>query len=285
MAKDPLLIFFRKAPWQNSFLLFVTLVHSYFLIIILVSPSFAFHKKEHKPLVVKTITAKPQKKTNTFEKKNSLSNSHQTSQIVTAKPAQSPTPAPKILPSPKKEAPKIPVQKSTSSEKKEPAIADKKVSKAKPTPKKNPTQQTRATIPESLLKELEESIAKIENKSDKGTTNKKASISNKAFVPISLQIDTPSSEFSNNEEGQGDYTETLINHLHQCLSLPDYGEVKIQLSLRQDGTVDKVVVLKTQSEKNRQYLENHLPRLRFPRFDGSYASKKEWTFTLTFCNE
>jgi hypothetical protein len=86
-------------------------------------------------------------------------------------------------------------------------------------------------------------------------------------------------------EGQSDYTDILVEHLHQSLSLPDYGEVKIQLSLRQDGTVVKVIVLKTQSEKNKQYLESNLLRLRFPRFDGAYANKKEYTFILTFCNE
>ena len=95
---------------------------------------------------------------------------------------------------------------------------------------------------------------------------------------MTLQIDGSDSE-------QQSYTDTLISHLHESLSLPDFGEVKIQLSLRQDGSVVKVIVLKARNEKNRQYLESNLPHLKFPRFDGAWANKKEYTFVLTFCNE
>jgi hypothetical protein len=158
------------------------------------------------------------------------------------------------------------------------------VSKSKPTPaKKTPPPQNRAKISDSLLQELEESIAKIESKSDKGAAAKRAPDKSKTFAPILLQIDSPLGNDASGEEG--DYTDALVSHLHHSLSLPDYGEVKIQLSLRQDGSVAKLVVLKTQSEKNKQYLESNLPRLKFPRFDGAYANKKEYTFILTFCNE
>ena len=129
---------------------------------------------------------------------------------------------------------------------------------------------------DSLLKELEESIAKIDKKSVAKTTPP-----SKAIAPIPLQIDLHSSDF----EEDADYTALLIRELHESLRLPDFGEVKIQLSLRQDGSVVKVVVLKAQSEKNKQYLESNLMRLKFPRFEGTYSNKKECTFILTFCNE
>lgn len=272
---------FRKAPVQNSILLLVIGLHLVFLLVLFISPTFAFKKKQHKPLIVKTILTQPPSKTAPIEKKSSSlsGSSSKTAPVTKQQMAKVQTP-------PKKEqAAKNFSQKSTPpSVKKEPAIADKQLSKQPPA-KKNPPPQNRAKISDSLLKELDEGIAKIENKSNQAPANKKNSFPNKAIAPIPLQIDIPSNERLSFEEGQSDYADILVNHLHQYLSLPDYGEVKIQLSLRQDGTVAKVVVLKTQSEKNKQHLENTLPLLKFPRFEGGYANKKEYAFILTFCNE
>ena len=73
--------------------------------------------------------------------------------------------------------------------------------------------------------------------------------------------------------------------LHENLHLPDFGEVKLQLTLSQDGKVLKVVVLNTESEKNKSYLELQLPKMRFPRLEDPFANKSQHTFVLTFCNE
>jgi hypothetical protein len=285
---------YKKDPLQATILLCVLFIHFAFVAIILVSPHFAFRKKTHKPLIVKTLTPSPTSKTSPIEKKSarsqvaSAAKSDPKPQSVQQKKQEPPKSEIKKEPTPKPIREKKEVLQKTDSAKKEPAIADKVLSKSKtPAAKKNPPPppQNRANISDSLLKELEESIAKIETKSDKGAASKKTPINSQAFTPISLQIDNPLSDDSTAEEGESSYPDTLASHLHRSLSLPDYGEVKIQLSLRQDGTVVKLIVLKTQSEKNRQYLESNLPRLQFPRFEGAYASKKEYTFILTFCNE
>jgi hypothetical protein len=276
-----LLTHFRKQPLINTLLLIVIGLHCFFLLILLISPTFVFQKKIYKPLIVKTIVPKPLAKAVALEKTGP-------SQNAPARPPQKSAPTPqqqvvsKAQTQPKKEkTSKTAAPKSAASAKKEPAIADKQLGKTKqPVPKKNPPPQNRAKISDSLLKELEESIAKIESKSDKGI-GKKTAFSNKSLAPIALQIDTPWNE----AEGIGDYKDILVDYLHQVLSLPDYGEVKIQLSLRRDGTVCKVVVLKAQSERNKQYLESNLPRLKFPHFDEADANKTEYTFVLTFCNE
>ncbi len=259
----------RSNPILNFLLFAILAIHFFFLLVLLISPSFVFHKKKHKPLIVKTIVPKPLAKTVTLEKKSTASSSSPTKQQSVQK---------KQLPQAAKKEQTV-KKPAPSPTKKEPAIADKQIAKSKqPVPKKNPPTQNRAKISDSLIKELEDSIAKMENKG----VNKIARTGAKTIAPLSLQIDIPSNAMATEE---GDYAETLAAYLHQALSLPDFGEVKIQLSLRQDGTVAKVVVLKTQSEKNKQYLESTLPRLRFPRFDGAYATKKEYTFMLTFCNE
>ncbi len=246
----------------RALLVSVYILHFLFLFTILLQPTFLSHKKKHKPLIVNTIVPKPAFKA-----------------LATAKPSPKPAIAPlaakskdtspSVAPVSKKEitAPATPI-------KKEPAVANKTLNPSKQT-SKNTVPQPRAKISDALLKELEESIAKIENNSDKSIASKKTTA-----PPITLQIDRLNGQEANHEQQENDYTAILIDYLHHSLSLPEYGEVKIQLSLREDGSVAKVIVLKAQNEKNRRYLENNLPHLRFPSFKG-----KEQTFVLTFCNE
>lgn len=151
--------------------------------------------------------------------------------------------------------------------------------KAKPSPLPSSPpvvkRQTKTTSPvtEKLLQEIEESIAKIEGKHDKVDTNKQ--IKTPRTIDA-LQRDQPPEL----EPEQSNYSETLILCLRGALHLPDFGEVKIKLTLRQDGSVETLSVLKTESENNKRYLETHLPHVKFPALN-----KQEHTFVLTFCNE
>lgn len=248
----------RRAPFQTTLLFGVLVIHLLFVYILFVSPQFAVRKKTHKPLIVKTIVPKVSVPAPVLQKKIPPSPA---SAAVAAKPQ--------------------PVQKTAPLPKKEPAIADRALSKNKPVAaKKNPVPQQRAAISDSLAKQLEESIAKMTT-----PKNNPQTVAKKMPTQISLQIDNPINEKIQGRQEANDYIATLASQLHRQLNLPDYGEVKIQLRLRQDGTVIKLVVLKTESEKNRQYLESNLQQLKFPRFEGAYAKEKEYTFILTFCNE
>lgn len=249
--------------------LFVLLVHGIFILILITSPAFLLPKKPHKSLIVRQITPRAPIQTVSTEKKQY--SAAPTPQIKKTPPAQ--PVAKKEPPTPPKP---LPIKKTTAAPKKEPAITDKKISKNKPPTPSSATPE-RAKISDSLLKELEESIAKIDKKSDKQIVQQ----SHNTQSPIKLQID----HFDEDPPNHSHYTDTLVNHLHRHLSLPDHGEVKIQLSLRQDGTITRMVVLNAQSEKNKRYLETHLIRLKFPQFEQSHANQKECTFILTFCNE
>ncbi len=83
------------------------------------------------------------------------------------------------------------------------------------------------------------------------------------------------------ESSDEEYISFLIGYLQECLQLPDVGEVKIQISLRKDGSVETMKVMHTESAKNRKYLEEHLPNLSFPRIPGSSSH----SFLITFCNK
>jgi hypothetical protein len=235
----------------------VCLVHCVFIAFILFKAPLVPAKKQHKPIVVKTVAFKPQ---------------------VTEKKATPAVSRPARVPAPDTPA----VQKSPASVKKlvENKQQTKKVTapaKTKPVPKAEP----QLAIPPSLLRELEESIAKIEEKEDKQTKAKKTKAA--ALTPLVLQIDVP--EHAQSTQMDEDYIAALTEKLHASLHLPDFGEVKIELTLNQEGTVAKLKVLKAESQQNRKYLETELPRLRFPLFSGCYAKQTAHTFTLTFCNE
>ena len=142
-----------------------------------------------------------------------------------------------------------------------------KKSIAKEPPKKKKVEKKAPEIPQNLLEELEEIVTKIESKKEKG------------YSPPQLEVPSAVGDFALKSDG---YEESLVSYLHQALHLPEYGDVKIQLTVREDGTVVKMTVLKAESKKNREYLEQNLSVLHLPPW---FSKKKEETFVLTFCNE
>jgi len=277
-------------PISKKIKIAVLSIHILFLGVIFFGSSLLPPKKKHKPLIVKTIVPKP---TVTIAQPQKPKQAPaKPSASASAKPAAPPKPkiekpavppkpaAPKIQPA-KSPTPTAPKQKPEP--KKDPAIADKVMNKNGKTPLKKETKpENRAKISDQLKKELEESIAKIEGKKQ-NLSKKQPAARSQGYTPIQLQIDAM--ETGSWTDVDSDYPNLMIGYLHQSLHLPEFGEVKIQLTLRQDGSVAKLVVLNTESEKNKRYLEGSLPKLQFPSFNGSFAKKKEHTFVLTFCNE
>jgi colicin import membrane protein len=80
-----------------------------------------------------------------------------------------------------------------------------------------------------------------------------------------------------------DFVLSLIGYLQGYLQLPDVGEVQIQLTLRKDGKVENMKVIKAESEKNRKYLEENLPKLSFPAIYLDKTASR--SFLFTFCNK
>jgi len=228
-------------------------IHLLLVLIAFLSP---IAKKEHKErLVVKTMSLPSKQKI--IEKPQTVN--AQKPKIEKPKAVQ-PAPAPVKKPVPAKPIP-----------------SKKKIAPVKAKPKKEKVAET--VVPGHLLRELEETIAKIDEKRDKLSTSKKSKPVNK-IEPLQSE----SFHHLESERNEVDYKETLVMYLHQSLNLPDFGDVKIQVTLRQDGSVENLKVLKAESDKNRKYLEMHLPLLKFPPLQGS-SGKKENTFILTFCNE
>jgi colicin import membrane protein len=144
--------------------------------------------------------------------------------------------------------------------------------------------QKQKTLKEEQLKELEERIAKIEAKNDR------MPLKSELTVPTAITLNSEKSlqvskdfvtlESSSDSE---DFVASLIGYLQGYLQLPDVGEVQIQLTLRKDGKVENMKVIKSESVKNKKYLEEQLPKLTFPQIYLNGASTQ--SFLFTFCNK
>ena len=127
------------------------------------------------------------------------------------------------------------------------------------------------------------------------TSSKKSSIQKSSQVTASApsQITVQATEITPTIQSDGDefsgaertYYDELIHRLKLALRLPEYGSVKLKLTLSSDGKVFKVQVTGSKSAKNKSYIEKTLPSLSFPRFGSNFSGQKEQTFRLNLCND
>lgn len=81
------------------------------------------------------------------------------------------------------------------------------------------------------------------------------------------------------------YEAELARILEREISLPEEGNVKLKLTLKREGNVEKIVILESKSEKNNIYLTSTLKPYQFPSFGDSFKGEKTHTFTLTLIGE
>jgi type IV secretory pathway VirB10-like protein len=250
---------------QKKIALFVASVHLIMIFMLCFSPV----KKNPTPkkhIAVRTIQPKTQSKTRTATAATPRA-------IKKAAASESGAAAPKPKAAPKKEAKAKTPQTAAA---KQAAVKSKPIQQKKPAMvEKGKPKKPKAKAPDKVWKEIDEALAKIDDKVYSKSQSKldvpqmKGSSSSKIPFPDMREIE---------EEGTDE--ESLVSFLHTSLNLPEYGEVKIQLTIRKDGSVARLVVVEAQNQKNKAYLEKHLPLLRFP-----LILDKEKTFTFTFCNE
>ena len=85
--------------------------------------------------------------------------------------------------------------------------------------------------------------------------------------------------------GEATYRDELAGRLKLQLRLPEYGDVKVNLTIDRTGKVVKVAIGGAESSANRRYIEKTLPALSFPAFGPNFESAEEYTFSITLSNE
>ncbi len=236
---------------QKKISLFVISIHFILIFMLFFSP--AKIKPSAKHIAVRTIQPHPKTRAMTAAAPQKKAAS------AAAPKSQAPANAAPKKATAKAAAPKTAAVKSKPINQKKPSVVEKgKLQPTKPKPE--------------VWKEIDEALAKIDDKVYSKPQSKLDVPQVKGSSPSKLLFP----DFGEIEEEE----ETLVSFLHMSLNLPEVGEVKIQLTIKKDGSVGRLVVLEAQSQKNKAYLQKNLPLLRFPLiFD------KEKTFTLTFCNE
>lgn len=81
------------------------------------------------------------------------------------------------------------------------------------------------------------------------------------------------------------YSSEVASRLKKALRLPDYGAVKIKLTLERTGKVVKVETIQSESNKNKAYVESKVPGLLFPPFGQRFKDAEQNTFVITFQND
>ncbi len=92
-------------------------------------------------------------------------------------------------------------------------------------------------------------------------------------------------ETANCTPAERTYYDELVSRLKLSLKLPEYGEVKLQLTILRSGKVSSIKSITSKSTKNSEYIKNALPKAHLPPFGQNFPNEKEHTFKLTLTNE
>lgn len=203
-----------------------------------------------------------------------------------SKPVKKEAPPPKV----KKPEPKIKKEVTDKPAPKKQTV-EKKIEKASPPPeppKPDPAVEALKAKQRTLLQQAKEKMGRVDTRSDKLLASAPSSFLATATPSRieSLNIDTlfiDTATPMNAKEMA--YRDELAHRLKLLLKLPDYGEVKLKLTLERSGKVLKVKILNAQSSGNREYVEKTLPSLKMPAFGNNFAESPEYTFTITMSNE
>ena len=142
---------------------------------------------------------------------------------------------------------------------------------AKPEKKSAPTQAIAKAPPSpppetaSLLKEIEASLETI------------ASPASLPAQKTTLQIPMLT-EIIREPTSTGFSDEIIAAFLQEVLTLPEFGDVRVSMTIDRSGRLKSLEVLVAKSEKNAAFLKNRLPELQYP------CLNEEASLTVLFSN-
>jgi len=271
---------------QKKIAIFVTSIHLLMILMLFFSPvKKTPHPKKH--IAVRTIQSKPKTQVSTSVAARAPKKPAASATASAPRPSQPPKKTSqetvKKEPPPKTTTP--PASKTTTSKpadsskpapvkskpianQKKPAMVEKGKTKKNTRPPDPPA--------DKVWKKIDEALAKIDDK----VYSKPQSKLDIPQVMSSSSSQIPFPDFGEMEDGAGTQEEILDSFLKSSLKLPEPSEVRLLVTVNKDGTVVKLVILESESEKNKTYIQKNLPLLKFPlRLD------KEKTYNFIFCNE
>lgn len=223
----------------------------------------------------------------------------------TISPKNAPSPSKKIAPvkkEEKKSSPKPQPQKNLEEEKKKKEKLEKeKVEKEKEEKKRQQEQREKekkrkelAAAQENVRQKeqaLEKELAKFLETSDKISLSSSSVNLEKTSLPqaLNLHIDALFVDAQGNVPAWGvseiSYQDELAYRLKRLLKLPEYGAIKIKLTLDRLGKVLKVETINSESKKNTAYIEKEIPKILFSPFGQRFQDVVEYPFFILLHNE
>lgn len=210
-----------------------------------------------------------------------------------------PTASKKVVEAPKKiEGPKKTVKKSEVSK---PKVASQETPKkeAQPTAaeiqkkkQEEAAKEAARQLEEAKLKKVQEKLSKLKQTGDLMQASTPSVQLEMASVPkelVSLQVDALTLEETGSvgqwKKKEEQYRDEVALRLKKGLRLPDYGSVTIKLTLDRLGKVLKLETTKSESAKNKAYVEQALPTLIFSPFGQHFPGSSQHTFLITLHND
>lgn len=139
----------------------------------------------------------------------------------------------------------------------------------------NPKSLVKKSPPhQNVIEDLEKSIALLGKETKK--TFKKSTVT--VPKPITLSVDKDTTA-----EVSSFYESLLVEELQRRLDLPEFGEVKVKISLSREGKVCEVVVIHSKSILNQTYLKKELANMDLSNI-VQYLPKQKNSFTILFKN-
>lgn len=141
------------------------------------------------------------------------------------------------------------------------------------------------------MAKAKETLAKMGETRDKLTASPSVNLETTALPKELASLHVDALPFS--DEGgastwgtkEASYSDEVAYRLKMNLKLPDYGAVKIRLTIDRAGKVLKVETLKSESNKNKTYVESKVPTLLFPSFGQKFQGVPQNTFVITLQND
>ncbi len=86
-------------------------------------------------------------------------------------------------------------------------------------------------------------------------------------------------------ESDSTYSDSLARALKSMLTLPEYGEVALSVTLDRQGNVVNLQVTKAESHLNQQSIEKALRHAQFSSFGSNFSGESEHTFAIVLKND
>ena len=208
-----------------------------------------------------------------------------------------PQPLPKVVPPPNLAELKKKEEQAKEAEKKRLQLEqEKKIAAEKRAEEERKKQALAAEQAEKKRQEQARKLANVQEKLAQNQQKRQNTSQTSTQLPetaaltqiAALQIDAYAQDISamtNWSAKEADYHEGVINILKASLRLPEYGAVKIELTIRKSGKVEKVRIISSESTKNKQYIDQHIATLQFPAFGNQFVNHETMTFPITLNNE